>query len=198
MIRMADTLRATALLSVIEGVIARIREERSETLCEIDDTIAAVKAYEEAGWKELDRFEPFFEDCAGELIASAEHSCGSSELRALLEQYEDSQKKSHPLKVSLKNAFDGFLRDDLSSEIRNCQSEQDYNGLIDDLEYFGQTFGVDVDSEIASVQEALDEYTEYEEQRADHNMDEYRENQRMERASDDSIREMFGSLRSER
>lgn len=198
MIRMADALRAPALLPVIEGVIARIREERSETLCEIDDTIAAVKAFEEADWGELDRFEPFFDDCAGELIASAEHSCGSSELRSLLEQYEDAQKQSHPLKVSLKNAFDGFLRDYLSDEIRHCQSEQDYNGLIDDLEYFGRTFAVDVDSEVASVREALDEYTEYEEQRADHNMEEYRENQRMERASDDSIREMFGSLRSER
>jgi len=198
MIRMADALRARVLLPVIEGIIARIREERSETLCEIDDTISAVKAFESASWAELQRFAPFFDDCAGELVASAEHSCGSSELRALLEQYEDAQTPSHPFKESLKTAFEGFLGSYLSDEIRNCQSEQDFDGLIDHLEYFGRTFAVEVDNQIASVNEARDEYVDYEEQRADQQMEEYKEHRREERANEDGIREMFGSLRSER
>lgn len=197
MLRMADTLQAPLLLPVIEGIMAKIKEERSEMLCDIDDTIAAVKAFKATTWGELERFEPFFEDCAGELVASAEHSCGSGELRALLEQYEDAQKPTHPLKASLTTAFNGFLGY-LSDEIRSCQSEQDFDGLIDHLEYFGRTFAVDVDSQIASVREALDEYTDYEEQRADQQMDEYKEHRREERANEDGIREMFGSLRSER
>lgn len=198
MIRMADALRAPALLPVIDGIIARIKEERSETLCEIDDTISAVKAFESAGWEELQRFDPFFDDCAGELVASAEHSCGSGELRALLEQYEDAQTPDHPFKESLKKAFEGFLGSYLSDEIRNCQSEQDFDGLIDHLEYFGRTFAFDVDNQIASVNEARDEYVDYEEQRADQQMDEYKEHRREERANEDGIREMFGSLRLER
>ena len=197
MIRMADALRTPALLPVIEGVIEKVKDERSETLCDIDDTIEAVKAFESAGWDAFDVFEPFFEDCAGELIASAEHSCGSNELRALLDQYENSLATSHPLRTSLKKAFDGFVQGYLSDEIGNCQSSQDYDALIDNLEYFGRTFGVSVDYEVGRVREALDEHTDYEEQRADQAMDEYRENKHMERASDDGIREMFGSLRSE-
>ncbi|MCU0732867.1 MAG: hypothetical protein MUE84_14950, partial [Hyphomonas sp.] len=197
-IRMADALRAPALLPIIEGIIGKIREERSETLCEIDDTIAAVKAFESVGWEELQRFGSFFDDCAGELVASAEYSCGSNELRALLEQYEDAQKPSHPLKASLRTAFDGFLGSYLSDEISNCQSEQDFDSLIDHLEYFGRTFAVDVDNQIASVTEARDEYVDYEEQRADQQMDEYKEHRREERANEEGIREMFGSLRSER
>lgn len=62
----------------------------------------------------------------------------------------------------------------------------------------GRTFGVDVDSQIASVREALDEHTDYQEQRAEQQMDEYKEHRREERANEDGIREMFGSLRSER
>ena len=119
-------------------------------------------------------------------------------MRALLEQYEDAATPDHPLKATLKKAFEGFVSDYLSDEIRNCQSGQDFDGLIDHLEYFGRTFEVDVDYDVSRVREAQDEYVEYEEQRADQQMDEYRENKHMERASDDSIREMFGSLRSER
>jgi hypothetical protein len=197
LIRMADTLRASALFPAIEGVIARIKGERSETLCDIEETVAAVKAYEHAAWEELERFAPFFEDCTNELVASAEHSCGSSELRALLEQYEDSGKQNHPLKATLKKAFDGFVSDYLSDEISNCQSGQDFDGLIDHLEYFGRTFDVDVDYDMSRVREAQDEHGDYEERNADQQIDEYRENKHMERASDDSIREMFGSLRSE-
>jgi DNA polymerase III delta prime subunit len=198
LIRMVDTLRVPALLPAIGGVIARIKGERFETLCDIEETVAAVKAYKQAAWEKLEHFAPFFEDCADELVASAEHSCGSSELRALLEQYEDSATPKHPFQTSLKKAFEGFVSDYLSDEIRNCQSGQDFDGLIDHLEYFGRTFGVDADHHISRVREAQDEYVDYEEQRADQQMDEYRENKHMERASDDSIREMFGSLRSER
>ena len=80
--------------------------------------------------------------------------------------------------------------------IRNCQSGQDFDALIDHLDYFGRTFGVDVDNQVERVREALDEHTDYEEQRADHNMEEYKEQSRMERANENGIREMFGSLRS--
>lgn len=197
LIRMADTLRVSALFPTIEGVIARIEGERSKTLCDIEKTVAALEAYEQAIWEDLERFAPFFEDCANALIASAEHSCGSSELRMLLEQYEDSATPNHPLQTSLKKAFEGFVSDYLSDEIRDCQSGQDFDCLIDHLEYFGRIFGVNVDHDISRVREAHDEYVDYEEQRGDQQMDEYRENKHMERASDDSIREMFGSLRSE-
>ncbi|MCZ4343797.1 restriction endonuclease [Sphingomonadaceae bacterium G21617-S1] len=196
-VRMADALRTPALLPVIEGVIERLKEERTATLCEIDDTIAAVKAYESASWDALQAFQPFFDDCASELIESAEHSCGANELRALLGQYEDSQKPIHPFKDSLKKAFDGFLSSNLSDEIRNCQSGQDFDALIDHLEYFGRTFDVDVDNQVGRVREALDEHTDYEEQRADQEMDEYKEQSRATRANEDGIREMFGSLRSD-
>ncbi|OYY77730.1 MAG: hypothetical protein B7Y43_08865 [Sphingomonas sp. 28-62-20] len=197
LIRMADALRAPALLPAVEGVIEKVELERSDRPVDIDNTIRAIKAYESAGWEELQAFEPFFENCAVELIASAENSCGSSELRALLWQYENSLAISHPLKASLKKAFDKFLNRYLSDEIGNCQSNLDYQELIDSLEYFGQTFGVSTESEIGTVREALDEYLNYEEQRADQAMDEYRDNNYIERANDDGIREMFGSLRSE-
>jgi len=198
LIRMADTLRGPALLPAIDGVVARITAERGDRLCDIEETIGAIKAYEAADWTELERFKPFFDECADELIASAEHSCGSSELRALLEQYEDAATPDHPLKLTLKKAFEGFVSDYLSDEIRNCQSGQDFDGLIDHLEYFGRIFQVDVDYDVSRVREAQDEFVDYEEKRADQQMDEYRENKHMERASDDSIREMFASLRAER
>ncbi len=194
---MADVLRAPVLLPIIDKMTASLKQEWSERFCGIDDTIAAVKAYENASWDKLNAFKPFFDDCAGKLIASAEHDCGAIELRTLLEQYEDSQNPNHPLKELLKQAFDGFLHNSLSEEIANCHSSHEFDALIDDLEYFGRTFGVDVRHEISRVHEALDDFTGNELERAEQAMEEYRDNQGLRHDHDDCIREMFGSLRSE-
>jgi len=197
LIRMADMLRVSALLPAIEDVIARIEGERSETHCDIKKTIDAVRAYEQAEWEGFERFESFFRGCADELIASAGHNCGSIELRELLEQYKVSATPNHPFQTALKKVFESFVSNYLSNEISGCQSGQDFDCLIDNLEYFGRTFDVDVNRAVSDVHKAYDEYSSYEDQIADQQMEEYREHRDMERESDDSIREMFGSLRCE-
>ncbi|PAQ07620.1 hypothetical protein CIT26_20010 [Mesorhizobium temperatum] len=48
------------------------------------------------------------------------------------------------------------------------------------------------------LHESYSEYNDYEEQRADQMMDEYKDRYRESRASEDSVRDMFASLRGDR
>jgi hypothetical protein len=197
LISVAEAMRAPALLPAIKAIIERIRAEQLHKLCDIADTLRAIRQFERSHWSELQQFKTFFDDCEGEVVESAAAGCTSSELRDLLGYYAVNDAAPSALKPSLTKAYDSFANDYLSDELGNCQSESDYDTLVSDLKYFGEILGVDVDSHISTVRERLEEHLEYEEQRADHNMDEYKERSRMERASDDGIREMFGSLQSE-
>ncbi|MCE2574055.1 restriction endonuclease [Komagataeibacter sp. FNDCR2] len=198
LIRMADTLRVSALLPAIGEVIARIKGRWSETFCDIKETVTAVKAYEQAVWQNLEHFAPFFKDCVDKLITTVEHEddWDLNTLHASLEQIDYLAKPSHLLKIHLKNAFEVVVRDSLSEEISRCGSYEDVCSLIDTLEYLGRSLGVDVRHELSRVREAHSEYFEYEYQYSYDRVGEYRENERMEWESDESIREMFRSLRA--
>ncbi|GGN54195.1 hypothetical protein GCM10011349_29630 [Novosphingobium indicum] len=194
LIEIADEIRIPDALVPIQRLIERILVERQQELCPIDDMITAVREFQESKWPALQRFKPFFDESAGELMASAREHCRSDELRNLLLFYEASGAEHHPLRSELQDAYATFLRQSLSDELSECCSEGDYEGLLSDLEYFHGALGVDVSAHAARVAEALDEHREYEEQRADQEMDSYKEKTRMSRDYDDSIRAMFGSL----
>lgn len=197
LIAMADTLRSAVLVDQINPVIDRIRVEREAALCDINDTVGVVRTFQQTTWNALESFGAFFESCIPDMIESATLSCTSGELRQVLLLFETDDNSPHPLTSTMEEAYEKYVANYLSDEISNCQSETDYQGLIDDLEYFGRVLSVDVDYHVASVQEQLDEFINYEEQRADHMMDEYKEQRHFERSTDDSIREMFGSLGSD-
>lgn len=186
LISMADTLHVSQLLPAIEGVIARIKEERSKTFCGIEETIAALKAYEQVEWEELRRFAPFFEDCADKLITSAEHDCDLSELLSLLDQYDIPVTQNHPLET----AFENFLTNRLSEEIRSCS---DYDMLIDDLEILGKAIGVDVDHYISEVRTASHNHVDDEEYVSSLNnfLDNVSYNFTISQEEDNIIREIF-------
>ena len=194
LIEIAEEIRALDALMPIERLIERILVEREQELCPIDDMITAVREFQSSAWPALARFKPFFDESAGELMASASEHCRSGELRNLLLFYEASGAEHHPLKIELHNAYATFVRQSLSDELRECTSESDYEGLLSDLEYFHGALGIDVSAHIARVAEALDEFRGFEEQRTDQEMDGYKENARITRDDDDSIRAMFGSL----
>lgn len=194
---MAEAMRAPALLPAIKAIIDRIQAEHLTKLCDISDTLNVIRQFDRSNWPEMKKFKPFFIACEAEVLKSAAAGCTSSELRELLSYCAVDDAAPSAFKPSLTEAYDSFVNDYFTDELSNCQSESDYYTLINDLEYFSAVLDVDCNSNILTVHEALNEYSDYEEQRADYNMDDYNEQRRIERASDDGIREMFGSLRSE-
>lgn len=198
MIGMADALRGGELIPVVEAVIARLGEESRLHPYDIEGTLMAIRAFDDSEWKELQGFAPFFASCVDELIASADHGCSSQELYTLISHYEPPHGEEHPLSESLWSAYDRFVADRFSDEMHDCHSEQDYVTLTDRLTYFQKRLGLDVDSELAEVERALEGLRRSEEERWDREMDEYKHYSPSRKSDDDGIRAMFGSLRGGR
>ena len=99
---------------------------------------------------------------------------------------------------TVRLAFDGYRRSFFEDEVRECRSREEIAGLIEDVEFFRDELSVDVAPLLEKLEEVLAEYEENEEARADHMQDEWKERRYHERASDQSVSDMFGSLRGDR
>src|SRR5258707_11734667 len=62
-----------------------------------------------------------------------------------------------------------------ADELRECRSRGQFDGLIEDLEFFRDELGVDVDSLLEDVEVMKAEYEDHENASADHRQDEWKE-----------------------
>ncbi|MER9415633.1 hypothetical protein NKI95_06555 [Mesorhizobium sp. M0306] len=99
--------------------------------------------------------------------------------------------------AALRAAFQNS-RQSIASEIHECRNANEFEGLQEDYELFGSSLGVDISDELGQIQKAYSELNDYEEHRADQMMDEYKGRYRESRVSEDSVRDMFASLRGDR
>lgn len=160
----------------------------------INDGVEALRALERVSWAPLQS--PTLErELIERLVSQAQVSCRSDELREIVGALDLEGPRNAAILGALQAAFENS-RHEIGSEIRECRKEEDFKGLREDYELFASTLGVNVSQELEKLEEAYSEYTDYEEQRADQMMDEYRDRQREARHSEDSVRDMFGSLRS--
>jgi hypothetical protein len=132
-----------------------------------------------------------------QLVRQAQVFCRSDELREIVSVLDLEEPENAAILAALRAAFENS-RHEIASEIGECRKEDDFKGLRDDYELFASTLGINVSLELEKLEEAYSEYTDYEEQRADQMMDEYKDRQRESRHSEESVRDMFGSLRSDR
>jgi hypothetical protein len=82
-----------------------------------------------------------------------------------------------------------------SDDLRETDTLQGYDDLLQDLELFQSALGVDAEGPIDAVQTERDEFEDRESSDANHHEDEWKDRWRDEGASDRDVRDMFGSLK---
>lgn len=162
----------------------------------IVDGVEALRALERVSWKPL-QSPTLARELTEQLVSQAQVSCRSEELREIVSVLDLEDPRNGSVRTALQQAFENS-RYEIASAIGECRREADFEGLRDDFELFASALGIDVSSELEKLEESYAECMDYEEQRADQMMDEYRDRQRKSRNSEDSVRDMFGSLRSDR
>jgi len=162
----------------------------------INDGVEALRALEWVSWPPLKALE-LEGQLAERLVEQAQLGCRSDELREIVSVLDLEGPENAATLTALQAAFEA-LRASIASEIRDCRKDDDFKGLKEDYELFASSLRVDVSRELEQLQEAYSEYNDYEEQRADQMMDEYKERYRESRGSEDSVRDMFASLRRDR
>lgn len=131
------------------------------------------------------------------LHQEASTGCRSEELREVIDVI-DTSNASLPIVTAARSGFERYRRSQFAEELRECRSRDEFDRLIGNLEFFRHQLAVDVASLIECVEEAKAEFEEQEDAYSDHMQDEWKERWRDERDSDQSVVDMFESLKGDR
>ena len=121
--------------------------------------------------------------------------CGSDELREAIGLSEEVVFGGEI--EALRAGYSVYSAQYFDQELRQRRSEEEFGGLIGDLTLFEETLGIDATNRIAQVEEAQNEFREEMERFDEEHEDEYRERWREARHENESIADMFDSLRIE-
>ncbi len=161
----------------------------------INDGVRALQSLERVAWPPLKATE--LKRCLIEnLVAEAQVNCRSDELGEIVDALDLEGPENALTLDGLKSAFEGS-RHAIAAEIRDCRTEEDFDSLQNNYNLFASVLGVNVRVELARLDEAYSEYSDYEEQRAESMMDEYGVNRGESRVSEETVRDMFASLRGD-
>lgn len=193
---LADAMKTQDMLDLAKSLMDDMSSGWHSHAISLNDGVEALRALERVSWAPL-QFPTLERELIDHLVGQAQVSCRSDELREIVSVLDLEGPWNAAILNALQAAFENS-RDQIASEISECRKDDDFKGLRDDYELFASTLGVDVSQELEKLEEVYSEYTDYEEQRADQMMDEYKDRQRESRHSEDSVRDMFESLRSDR
>jgi hypothetical protein len=193
---LADAMKTKEMLDLARSLGADMSSSWRDREISIIDGVDALRALARVSWEPLQS--PTLEhELIEQLLKQAQVSCRSVELSEIVSVLDLEEPRNAANLAALQEAFENS-RHEIASDIDECRKEDDFKGLRDDYELFASALGVDVSLELEKLEEAYSEYSDYEEQRADQMMDEYIDRQRESRHSEDNVRDMFGSLRSDR
>ncbi|PZO63102.1 MAG: hypothetical protein DI498_14140 [Paracoccus denitrificans] len=197
-IEMADRLSSPAIASLIAPLFARLQHEWLTERPNINDAVEALRALEGANSVDPGACETMIAAIKAALMEDIQTGCRSDELRELIMVIDTSEADHDSALSPARIAFETYRRSMFQDELLEYRAREQFDTLAEDLELFRDQLGVDVSVLLMKVEEAKTEFEEHEESYADQMQDDYKERWRDERASEQSVSDMFGSLRGDR
>ena len=171
--------------------------ERGEA--DVGDAINTLRDWEIAPWLPLDGMAELHRQCRRLILRAMAEDLRSYELMAFLEYVSLAEVELvHEEHDVLKALFDQFVKEFESKHMPDSRTSGEYEQLTEELEYFEEWFEKDLSDEIGAVQSELDEIREEEEGYAQHLEDRWQDERGFQRESENTVREMFGSLQDYR
>lgn len=181
--------------AVISPLFGKLLDSWISSAPDINDGVELAKVIESA--KRVPAAESMLTTIRSSLIVEAQGGCRADELRELITVIDTSSEVTSDA-IAARIAFEKFRDNHFDNDLRECRSGSEYDGLIEDLEWFRDQLKVDVESMIELVEESKFEHSENEDRYADSMHDEWKERGYEERATDRGISDMFGSLKGSR
>jgi hypothetical protein len=198
LVEIADHFQHPCFLQLIKKLFDRLKDEWQAEAVNISDCIEILRSFNRIRWPALDAIPDVLLGCRDAAIAEAESGCSSDDLRDLITALPRDEIEEALVLTALRNGVEAYQREYFTKELRECRSSFQFDGLLDDLKEFHTILNIDTTNEIETTQAAKEEFEEEEAAYADHMQDEWKERHYENRADEISVREMFGSLTSER
>jgi len=196
-VEMAERLASVEFAALIPPTMARLAQEWRTGHTNINDGVELLRAFDLVHWLPAGELEDVRKQVQDAILSEAGTGCRADELRELLSVI-DTSDRADPAVMAARESFAHFKHHQFREELRECRSREQFDSLIEDLEFFRDELGVDIEWLTERVEEAKAEFEEYADARADHTQDEWKERYRFERDADRSVSEMFASLRGDR
>lgn len=195
---MANRLGATAITRLVAPLLERLLREWETERPVVNDTVDLLR--ELAGTQcipeaEAARITTILKSA---LLEEVRTGCRSDELRELIGIIDASDADAEVSLQAAREAFEVYTESMFRDDIRECRSDGQFEGLIEDLELFRDELGVNITRLLSKIEEAQIEFEQNQSDRADYEQDASKERWRDERDNERSVSEMFGSLRGDR
>ena len=198
LIEMADRMRNHHILKLTNIGIERLFKEWKTESADISDGANLLRVFDRATWSPLSSMRDFRDRVRDKLIEDAENVCGSEELKELISVMNVDGDWDTDAHASLRSAYHEYRRNYLCDDLRECDSTEQFEALLEDLEFFHQSIGLDTLQEVKRVHAALSEFEGERHPENPYEEDYVMERRGEERSTDEGLREMFGSLTSDR
>ncbi|CAJ0705070.1 hypothetical protein LMG19089_03751 [Ralstonia edaphis] len=197
LISATDSLENDGLLDSIALLVDHILREAKSNRWLLSDGADALRALNKSSWAKLKQLEPVRVRLRDALAEEAMNGSNAQELRNLVEAL-DLQGADAKSKAPLAKAFKSYKQYIFNDDLIECSSDDQFHGLLEDLRLLQSELSVAADVEQTKVTAALDAFEQEQDEVADEQMERWRESRIDEASGEDSVREMFGTLTSDR
>ncbi|WOI52976.1 restriction endonuclease [Parvularcula sp. LCG005] len=173
---------------MVEAVLSEPLDEGSD-INGLVDVIVKIKP------RDSEQHFPLREKLRARVFEIVKNGCCSDELHQATRLLEETPAKAEI--QSLKSGFEAYRADYFYDERTNCQTSDDFDVLISDLNSIGKILDINTACMIRDVEDERQKFEEQQEQYADATYDQYKEQWREERHENESIADMFESLKSD-
>ncbi|MBB3428613.1 hypothetical protein FHT85_005639 [Rhizobium sp. BK312] len=181
-----------ALLPIIQKLLERMKQEWLEDGVDISDAAALVQALPKVRRLSDNKKDEIQNTVRAALVSHLQQTgARPEELRGVIVAFGNDPAMTDALVQSYGHYRHNYFADDLDQ----VRSKQEYEALIEDLTFLQSAIGVDAEGPIDAAQTGLNELEENEDAYADAHQDDWKDQLQAERASDNDIRDMFGSLK---
>lgn len=200
LIEMADELTSPLLVHLIpaltEKLVAAIDDGDED---EVDLAIGAevLRAFASAGRAEVRGLQFLRTKIRDALVRAAADSDNASELQTLVEAL-DLNGADADVRQNLATAFENYQRLSFYGDLYQCSNSADFHSLMIDLDVLSSTLNVPCRERQEAIRSALEDFERAQEEKADEDMERWRDAQAREIHGEESVREMFASLLADR
>jgi hypothetical protein len=196
LIKMVSATRSVTMRRLIPPFIDTLIAHWDVERVHIDDAVSIINEIRRRDWSTADISDTTEGLLLHRIVEDARQGCNSNDLRELAALVSNDSSEDY-FESRLHDAYENYVADYFINELRECKSESDFEGLIDELELIGDYIKANVSIQVTKVRAEAEEYQEHRDSYEDNMHDEWKDQWRHQRSDESSVRNMFGSLKRE-
>lgn len=193
-IDITDRIKDPKFLDLIKSVHSRLKEEWGKEHVNISAGIEILRTHNGINWPDLDGLSELYIDCRDTILSNTSYGCSSQDLRELIALLDSDELNEECVSNSLNEAIEMYLQGEFKDELNQLNSSSQFDSLLDDLQTFQLTLGIDTGNEQSLTIETKDQFEENQSRYEDHMQDVWKEQYYDTKHEDNGIRDLFSTL----